>query len=139
MNANGTNQRMVFDGGPEPHNHRGEPVGGHDPELSPDNNQIVFSRVNSDYANFPEIRGMNTAHDIFIINIDGTGRRLLTPEGGVNIIPDWYKNTILYTEHNDPEGYIGLSVINPDGSGKKRLESGLSKVWDGGRHGKWIP
>ena len=70
MNADGTDPRLAFRAG------RNRVSSVHDPELSPDNTHIVFSRVNSDVPpNFPENPAANTAHDIWRARVDGTGGR----------------------------------------------------------------
>ena len=79
------------------------------------------------------------AHDLYIVNTDGTGLRRMTAPGPICVIPDWHDNKILYTEYNEKENFVGLVSMNVDGSGRKRLEPGLKKVWDGGMNGKFIP
>jgi Tol biopolymer transport system component len=111
----------------------------HDPEQSPDNQWVIFSQVNPDLKNWKEIGWLNTAHDIWVIRTDGTGLRRITPPGGVQIIPDWHDGEILYTEYNEKDHYVGLVTINPDGTGRKRLELGLQNIAHGGRHGKFLP
>lgn len=128
---------MVDDGGPKYGYDPSGLLGDLDPELSPDNKYVVFSRPNTKHKNFKD--KINTAHDLWIATVDGSApARRLTNPGPVSIIPDWYDGKILYTEYNDKENYVGLVTINPDGTGKKRLES-HSNIWHGGRHGKWIP
>ena len=138
MNSDGSNHKMVDDGGDECGVYGLFPIGDYDPEFSPDNQYVVFSRVNTEVPpNF--INSLKTAHDLWIasVNQDQSSRRLTQP-GPISIIPDWYEDKILYTEFNEQENYIGLVTINPDGSGKKRLEGEYSNFWYGGRHGKWI-
>lgn len=139
MNSGGKNLRLVDDGGDESGtDSSGFPLGDYDPEISPDNKFVVFSRVNTKHKNFRN--AVNTAHDLWIAPVDGSSpARILTQPGPVSIIPDWQGDKILYTEYNEAENYIGLVTIRPDGSKKKRLEKGLKGLWDGGRHGKWIP
>lgn len=139
VNADGSQQRMIDDGGPELGvDPIGFPIGDYDPEISPDNQSVVFSRVNTKHKNFPKF--LNTAHDLWIAPLDGSApSKRLTEEGPVSIIPDWHEGKILYTEYNERENYIGLVMINPDGTGKRRLEGGLNSLFDGGRHGKFLP
>jgi Tol biopolymer transport system component len=138
MNADGSNQRMVYNGGERVGDSGSrDAIGAADPEISPDGTRLVFSQTNLDYRNFASI-GVNTAHDIYTIGVDGTGLSRLTRPGPVCIIPDWIDRKILFTEYNEPAGYVGLVTMNPDGTGLRRLESGL-ELWRGGRHGKFIP
>ena len=82
---------------------------------------------------------MNTAHDLWIARIDQSEPAYrLTQPGPISIIPDWHQGKILYTEFNEKEDYIGLVLIEIDGSGKLRLEEFPNNIWNGGRHGKYI-
>jgi hypothetical protein len=143
MNSDGTDQHLVYDD-PRPAGLSGsDPIGTFDPEFSPDNSRLVFSRTNLDYLNFPQYN-VNTAHDIVTLNADGTGDLFnVTSPGPVSIIPDWQNGKIVYTEYWDSTAigsgttYTGSVVINPDGTGKTRLESGLA-LWRGARHSKFI-
>lgn len=47
-------------------------------------------------------------------------------------------DTVIYTEYNETDNYVGLVRINSDGTNKTRLES-HANIWDGGRHGKFVP
>jgi len=114
-------------------------VGGHDPELSANGRWIAFSRVNSRFANFPAIPGMNTAHDIFVIDTAGTNLQRITPEGSVQILPDWRGDTLLYTEMSERDRFIGLVLSNPTGESRRRIGHAPPRVWDGARMGKFIP
>jgi len=135
--VDGSGQRMVDDGGPELGNYGGFPVGDFDPELSPDNKFVVFSRTNTQFVNFKD--SIRTAHDLWVAPVDRSkAARRITAPGPASIIPDWDDHKILFTEYDERGRYIGLVTINPDGTGKRRLEK-LTKLWDGGRHGKWIP
>ena len=137
MGSDGSNQRMVYDGGTEIGMAGGFPIGAYDPEISPDGRQVIFSFTNPAHNNFRS--SLNMAHDLYIVNIDGTGLRRMTSPGPICVIPDWHDNKILYTEYNEKENFVGLVSMNVDGSGRKRLEPGLKKVWDGGMNGKFIP
>jgi len=136
--VDGTGQRMVDDGGPEFGNYGGFPIGDFDPELSPDNRFVVFSRTNTHFVNFKD--SLHTAHDLWVAALDGSrpARRITVP-GPISIIPDWHDGRILYTEYDERGNYIGLVTVAPDGTDKRRLEHHLQNVWAGGRHGKWIP
>jgi hypothetical protein len=123
-NSDGSNQRMVYKGGT---------VGthsAHDPEISTDNAQVAFSVVNLDFKNFPEYA--NTAHDIWKINMDGTGLTCLTQPGPISIIPNWQGDMIAYMELNEKDNYRGASVVNADGTGQRKIRAGAMCP-------KWIP
>jgi Tol biopolymer transport system component len=142
MNSDGTNQRMLYDHPSQGGISGNDPIGAWDPEFSPDGTKVTFTRTNLDYVNFPQYN-IATAHDVMIINTDGTGLTQVTSVGPVSLIPDWQNGKILYTEYWDAAAigsgtnYTGPAMINPDGTGKVRLESGLS-LWRGGRHVKFI-
>jgi len=57
MDSGGTNLKKITDGGPNPNNeepHRSYPIGiDADPDLSPDNKKIVFSRLRTGKENVP--------------------------------------------------------------------------------------
>jgi Tol biopolymer transport system component len=92
----------------------------HDPELSPDNTKLVFSRVNPAFHNFP--LGANTAHDLYTIKTDGTALTLITVPGPISIIPDWKGTSIVYLELSDEAvDYLGVSTISDTGTGHTRI------------------
>ena len=136
MNSDGSNQRMLHDGGAALGIQGRDVIGSNDPEISPDNRSVVFSHTNTEQHNFPSM--IDEGHDLWTMNIDGTGLRRLTQPGPISIIPDWGNDKILYTEYSDADKYCGLVLINTDGTGKRRLEEGIG-LWRGGRHGKFIP
>ena len=136
MNAAGGEARMVFDGGDEAGTYGHDLIGAFDPEISPDGTKIVFSRTDTAHRNFPDT--VDTAHDLWIINVDGSGLRRLTQPGPASIVPDWRGDVIIYTTYDEAGNYIGLMSIAPDGAHMRRLERGVD-LWDGGRMGKFLP
>jgi Tol biopolymer transport system component len=107
----------------------------HDPELSPDNSQLVFSMVNSGVPpNFSRRPGANTAHDLYRINADGTGLARLTRPGPISIIPDWKDDTILYLELNEADHYTGISLVRATGTDQEP-----TRIANGANVAKWIP
>jgi len=143
MNSDGTNQHLVYDDPRAAGTHGNDVIGAFDPEFSPDNSKLVFSRTNLDYANFPQY-GVSTAQDIVTLNADGTGGLFsVTVPGPVSILGDWQNGKIVYTEYWDAAvigsgtNYTGATTINPDGTGKTRLEPSLA-LWRGARHVKFI-
>jgi len=101
----------------------------HDPELSPDGTEVVFSIANPDHHNFPEM--VNTAHDLWRLRLDGTPPTRITAPGPISIIPDWVGTKIVYLLLEDnPEGtpdFFGAVVMNADGSNPVRI-SGDSNI-----------
>jgi Tol biopolymer transport system component len=127
-NADGSAPHLVFRGGEV----RVSSV--HDPEFSSDNRRLVFSQVNPDFRNFRNDPAADTAHDLCIIEVDGSGFRRLTKPGPISMIPDWSGDRIVFTELSDRENppYMGIAFIMSDGSGYRRIVPG-------GNSAKWIP
>lgn len=128
MDRDGANPRQVYVGG-----RLGE-LSVHDPEVSPDDTQVAFSKANPNFKNFPDNPAANTAHDIWVVNLDGTGLRRLTKPGPISIIPHWRDHQILYAELNEAAHYIGTSMVSADGTDQSptRLLAGASAP-------RWIP
>lgn len=125
--SDGSNLRAVYEAG----KNRISSV--HDPEISPENKKVIFSKVNSDVTpNFAENADANTAHDLWIVNMDGSNLTRLTQIGPISIVPDWKDDIVVYFEASEKDNYIGASVINIDGSGHKRIKMGAGLP-------KWIP
>ncbi len=126
-NSDGSGRRLVYQGGK-----MGE-SSVHDPEFSPDDRSIVFSKVNPEFHNFRSDPNANTAHDLWVIGTSGSGLRRITKPGPISVIPDWAGSKILFLELTDRGGvYRGVSIVNPDGSGYRRLR-------DDANIAKWIP
>jgi len=126
-NADGSGRKLVVQGG------KMKESSVHDPEFSPDGTQIVFSKVNPDFHNFKNDPNADTAHDLWVIGTDGTGMRRITQPGPISVIPDWVDSKILFLELTDRGGvYRGVSLVNPDGTGYRRLRDDVNIA-------KWIP
>lgn len=127
--SDGSQARLAVRGGPN----RVSSV--HDPEFSPDNKQLVFSRVNSEVPpNFPDNPDANTAHDIYRANIDGSNLTRLTQPGHISIAPDWARGKVLLLDISEKERAAGLAVMNPVTPDQKpRLIDNDANI------GKWIP
>lgn len=86
-----------------------------DVQVSPDGKQIVYS---VSYYSIPENKGNA---ELYIMNVDGTGKKQLTttPHSEFNPIwtPDSKKILFLYADGDNPEVYS----INPDGSDRTKL------------------
>ena len=125
--SDGSGRRLVYQGGKM----RESIV--HDPEFSPDGGTIVFSKVNPEFHNFRGDPNANTAHDLWVIGTGGSGLRRVTQPGPISVIPDWVGSKILFLELTDRGGvYRGLSIVNADGSGYRRLRGDANIA-------KWIP
>lgn len=128
MRSDGTEARLVFTGGAP------KVSSVHDPELSPDNSRVIFSRVNPDVPpNFPDVPSANTAHDLWSVALDGSGLVRLTAPGPISIVPHWMGSQILYLELNDAAGYRGLSLISPF-----QPEQVGTRIREGGGIARWI-
>lgn len=129
MNTDGTNGPLVYAAGEV------RVASAHDPETSPDNTKIVFSIVNSSVPpNFPQIPGANTAHDVWQMNLDGSGATRLTRPGPISIAPDWKGDAILYLDISESDRYAGVSLVHPDESEQTPL-----RIKPDGNIAKWIP
>ncbi len=123
--TDGTNARLVYRSGQVRVN------SAHDPEFSPDNRSLIFSQVNPEHNNFSGT--YNTAHDVYVIKVDGSGLRRITPAGGIQIMPDWLGDKVVYTDLNEADEYRGMAMI--DLSGRNRIRFGPMLA----RTPKWIP
>jgi hypothetical protein len=106
----------------------------HDPEISPDGTEIIFSKVNPGFKNFAKDPNANTAHDLYRIRLDGTDLRRITQPGPISVIPDWVGDRVLFLLLTDRESppYNGIAVMNSDGTGLRRINSRANIA-------KWIP
>lgn len=105
----------------------------HDPELSPDNRRVIFSRVNSAVPpNFPALPEANTAHDLYVADLDGNGMSLLTEPGPISIVPDWRDDLVVYMEASEEQRFAGASLIGANGAQPRRIKPGANSP-------KWIP
>jgi TolB protein len=79
-----------------------------DPSLSPDGRLIAYR---SEPNLYPEL---------WLMNADGSGQHQLTPDGG---FPDWSRDgsLIAYAPGGGSSGRSSIAIMNPDGSGQRRL------------------
>jgi hypothetical protein len=127
-NSDGSNPRLAYKGG------KARESSVHDPELSPDNSRVIFSKVNPKFHNFRNDPNADTAHDIISVAIDGSDERRITKPGPISVIPDWVGNQVMYLELTDQESpaFHGIVVMDSDGSNSRRINSDANI-------GKWIP
>ncbi len=94
MDADGTNQIKITDGGSNPDNeepHGPYPIGiDADPDLSPDNKKIVFSRLKTGKENEPF-----GVYELIILDIE-TGEEMVLDSSYANMIPEWKAKGILF-------------------------------------------
>jgi Tol biopolymer transport system component len=107
-NADGSSDRLLIENG----------VNG---TWSPDGKQIVYQTITRkttpDERKTELYRNIFYTSDIYIINIDGTGKRLLV-EGNAAATPAWSPDGKWILYHT----YSGWFVISPDGSVKKKAK-----------------
>jgi Tol biopolymer transport system component len=129
VKPDGTQPRMVYKSG------RIGFASAHDPEISPDNQNVIFSMFNSTVApNYATNQALNTAHDICVVKMDGTGFTRITKPGPISMIPDWRDNEIIYTEINETDKYSGAAVVNSTGT-----EQTPTRIKTAVKSPKWIP
>ena len=71
--------------------------------------------------NYPKIPGLNLASDIYIKKLSGSSLKRVTPKGGLQVIPDWIGNEILYMEYDDRANYMGFTLITKYGKNRRRI------------------
>lgn len=96
------------------------------PVWSPDGTKIAFSSNRA-----AEDLGMYGAYDIFTMDADGTNIRQLTTDPNDEYWPQWSPDgtKIAYDIIPWRLPYIGVYVINLDGTGKTRLARGYRPLW----------
>jgi hypothetical protein len=94
MDSDGTNQIKMTNGGSNPDNE--EPYGAYpigidaDPDLSPDNTKIVFSRLKTGKENEPF-----GVYELIIMDIE-TGEEMILDSSYANMIPEWKSQGIVF-------------------------------------------
>lgn len=108
MNADGTNQRRLFD-------HPNEPL---HPRWSPDGDRIVFDMRESEEDSAP---------NIWVINADGTGLNQLTTGEEWEADPWWSPDGrwIVYRKGVLGGGEADIWIMRADGSDQRRLTSAV--------------
>lgn len=94
MDPDGTNQIKITNGGSNPDNeepHGPYPIGiDVDPDLSPDNTKIVFSRLKTGKENVPF-----GVYKLIIMDIE-TGEEMILDSSYANMIPEWKAQGIVF-------------------------------------------
>lgn len=93
MDSDGTNQEVITNGGPNPNNegnHGPYPIGiDADPDLSPDNKKIVFSRLKTGMENVPF-----GIYELIVVDVNTKEIEILDSQYA-NMIPQWKSGGIL--------------------------------------------
>lgn len=105
----------------------------HDPEMSPDGRELIFSMLNPDYKNFPDNPAANTAQDIYRVRLDGTQLTRVTEPGPISMVPSWKGSRIVFLQASSltTPAYCRLVIANPDGGNQTFISDA--------NIGKWIP
>ena len=104
MDSDGSDAEKITDGGPNPgneDNHGQYPIGTDaDPDLSPDNSQIVFSRLKTGLQNEPI-----GVWELIIIDV-ATKEETVLDSQYANMIPEWKSGGILFMRQQSVPDYI---------------------------------
>jgi Tol biopolymer transport system component len=73
------------------------------------------------------VSNTGSAHQVFIMNADGTDKQQLTDQGQINTRPSFSRDgsKIVFTSNRD--GFAEIYVMNPDGTEQTRLTSNSSE------------
>lgn len=104
MSSDGTGAEKITDGGPDTNlegTHGQYPIGTDaDPDLSPDNSQIVFSRLKTGKQNEPI-----GVWELIIVSVD-TKTEIVLDSQYANMVPEWKSGGIIFTRQQSVEDYI---------------------------------
>jgi len=103
MNSDGTGLKQITSGGLNINNESSKiyPIGTDaDPDLSPDNKEIVFSRLKTELGNVPI-----GVWELIIINIE-SGEEEIIDSNYANMIPEWKQGGITFIRQQSTEDYM---------------------------------
>jgi Tol biopolymer transport system component len=104
MDSDGSDAEKITDGGPNTgneDNHGQYPIGTDaDPDLSPDNSQIVFSRLKTGLQNEPI-----GVWELIVIDV-ATKEETVLDSQYANMIPEWKSGGILFMRQQSVPDYI---------------------------------
>ena len=139
MNSDGSNKQKLTNGGDNPNNEepqRGYPIGTDaDADISPDNTQIVFSRLKSGIEN-----GLFGIWELVVIDVN-TKEETVLDSSYANMIPEWKYSGILFVRQvggTDPITYQQGLYHYKDGEFKPLEEYPFNVFPIGGFGGSWI-
>jgi Tol biopolymer transport system component len=122
MDADGTNQAQITEGGPNPYDEENQglyPIGiDADPDLSPDNKKIVFSRLRTGKENIPF-----GVYELIVIDVETKELEVLDSHFA-NMVPQWKSNGIVINRQ------VGVETF--DQSKGMELKQSLYVYKDGG-------
>jgi TolB protein len=83
---------------------------GHGPAWSPDGQRLAYATAED--GDF----------EIFVINLDGSGKRQLTQNKGNDVLPAWSPdgNFVYYRSDNNGRGW-SIMIVGADGSNPRKL------------------
>lgn len=139
MNSDGSNKGKLTDGGDNPNNegpNRRYPIGTDaDADLSPDNTQIVFSRLKTGTENVPI-----GVWELIVIDVD-TKEETVLGSSYANMVPEWKSSGILFMRQvgaTDPMKVQQALYRYKDGEFKPLEEFPYSVFPIGAFGGSWI-
>lgn len=139
MDSDGSNKEKMTDGGDNPNNedpHRRYPIGTDaDADMSPDNTQIVFSRLKTGTENEPV-----GVWELIVIDV-GTKEETVLDSSYANMVPEWKSSGILFTRQvggTDPMKVQQVLYRFKDGEFEPLEEYPYNVFPFGGFGGSWI-
>lgn len=139
MNSDGSNKKKMTDGGDNPNNegpHRRYPIGTDaDADMSPDNTQIVFSRLKTGTENVPI-----GVWELIVIDVN-TKEETVLDSSYANMVPEWKSPGILFMRHigeTDPMKVQQVLYRFKDGEFEPLEEYPYNVFPLGGFGGSWI-
>ena len=111
IDSDGTNAVKITDGGPNPDNEESLghfPIGiDTDPDLSPDNGRIVFSRLKTGQKNVPF-----GIWELVVIDVE-TGQEEIVDSSYANMLPEWKSRGILCIRQTGSDTAADKGQLNP--------------------------